>query len=119
MDRHAAARSPAHLLAQRIEQRDNAKPLAAEARIIGQRKSQVPGAHDRHRQLPVESQNGVEPLAQVPDDVADAAHAKVAEVRQVFADQRRVQAELLGEVLRGHGLDALRVEFCQETQIEG
>ena len=51
-----------------------------------------------------------EDLPQVPpqllDVVPDAAHAELAEVRQVLANLRRVQVELLGQRLRRNRADA-------------
>jgi hypothetical protein len=55
--------------------------------------------------------------AQLVHRVADAARAELAEVREVFAYLRRVQAELVGERLRRDGLDARRRQQIQAAQI--
>ena len=47
----------------------------------------------------IETQNLRDVIAQVGDVVTNAAHAKFAEVTQVFANLRGVQVELLGERL--------------------
>ena len=63
-----------------------------------------------------------EDLAQVPaqilDVVADAADAELAEVREVLADLRRVEMELLGERLRRHSPHAGALERGQAAQVD-
>ena len=48
---------------------------------------------------------------QILDVVADAAHAELAEVREVLANLRGVEMELLGQRLRRDRLDAGGVEL--------
>ena len=50
--------------------------------------------------------------------VADAAHAELAEVREVFANLRSVQMELMRERLGRHGLHSVRVERVEAPQID-
>src|SRR5687768_16934509 len=60
-DRHPTPRLAADLLVRRIEERRNLEPFLPEAWIVGERESQIAGAHDRHAQAPIETQD----LAQV------------------------------------------------------
>ena len=62
-------------------------------------------------QLAIEAENLAQVALQILDVVADAAHAELAEVRQVLADLRGVQMELLGERLRRDRLDAGGLEL--------
>jgi len=55
--------------------------------------------------------------AQILDVIADAAHAKLAEVTEVFANLRGVQMKLLGERLRRDGLDPGRVQRIEAAKI--
>ena len=52
------------------------------------------------------------------DVVADAAHAELAEVREVLPDLRGVQVELLGERLARDRLHAGGVERVQAAQVD-
>ena len=72
-------------------------PFPAKTGIVGEREPQIPGAHDRHRELAVEPQNHLELAAQILHDVPDAADAEVAEVREILANERRVETELIGQ----------------------
>src|SRR5688572_4097870 len=99
VDRHAALRFVADLGLGDVEHRDNLEAFAFESRIVGERQTQVAGAHDGHAQLAIKAED----LAQVPleilDVVADAPHAELAEIRKVLADLRRVEMELFGQRL--------------------
>ena len=54
---------------------------------------------------------------QIADVVADAANAELAEVREVLADLRGVQVELLGERLGRNRPDAGAIELVQAAQV--
>ena len=66
----------------------------------------MPAPDDRHPQPAIEAENLPEVAPQLLDVVAHAADAELAEVREVLADLRGVEMELLGERLRGDRLDA-------------
>ena len=87
---------------------DDLEAFLTEPGIVGEREAEVAGAHDRHAQLAVEAEDLAEMPLQIADVVADAADAELAEVRQVLADLRGVQVELLGERLRRDGAHADR-----------
>ena len=55
--------------------------------------------------------------AQILDVVADAADAELAEVREVLANLRRVQMELLGQRLRRDAAHAGGFERGQAAQV--
>ena len=57
--------------------------------------------------------------AQLLDVVADAANAELAEVRQVLADLRSVEVELLGERVRRNGAHAGGVELSEAPEVDG
>ena len=82
-----------------VEQRGDAEPFLAEARVVGQRQAEIAGAHDRNVQLAVEAQDLAEVAAQLLDVIADSADAELAEVRQVLADLRGIEVELLSQRL--------------------
>src|SRR5262249_19769758 len=62
VDQHAAARAPADLLLERIEQRDDLEPVVPEARVVGQRETEIARAHDRDADAAIQPED----LAQVP-----------------------------------------------------
>ncbi len=96
-DGHAASRFVADLRVGDIEERDNFKSLAAESGIVGEREPQIAGTHDCDAQLAVEPENLAQMALEILDVVADPPDAELTEVRQVLADLRGVQMELLGE----------------------
>src|SRR6185295_18002175 len=86
VDRHAAARLLADLLAQVVEQRRDLEAFLAEPGIVGEREPEIAGAHDRDAQLAVETENLPEMALEIADVVADAADAELAEVGEVLAN---------------------------------
>jgi len=115
----AAARFVADFLVCRVEQGGNLEAFLTEAGVVGQRKAEVAGAHDGYPQMTVQPQNLTQMAAQILDVVTDAANAELAEIREVFADLRGVQVELLGERLGGNGLDTGGIKLVQAAQIDG
>ena len=95
------------------------KPSWRKPGIVGQREAEVARAHDGDAQLAIEPEDLAQVALQVPDVVADAAHAELAEVGQVLADLRGVQVELLGQRLRRDRPDARAVEHIQAAQVDG
>src|SRR5262249_22191790 len=91
----------------------HSEPAAPKARVVGQRETEIARAHDRDADAAIQPED----LAQVPpqllDVVADAADAELAEVRQILADLRRIEVELLGERLGGDRADAIGIERVQ------
>ena len=118
VDRHAAARLLADLVAQGVEQRRDLEPFLAEAGIVGEREAEVAGAHDRDAQLAIEAEDLPQVALQIADVVADAADAELAEVGEVLANLRGVQMELLGERLRRDGADAGVLERVEAAQVD-
>ena len=56
---------------------------------------------------------------QIADVVADAANAELAEIREVLADLRGVQMELLGERVGRNRADTRPIELVQTAQVNG
>ena len=79
---------------------DDLEAFLAEAGVVGERQAEVAGAHDRDAQLAIEAEDLPQVPAQVLDVVADAADAELAEIREVLANLRGVEVELLGQRLR-------------------
>ena len=100
VDRYAAARLVADLVGGRVEQRRNLEAFLPEARVVREGETEVAGAHDRHAQATVETEDLPEVAAQLLDVVADAADAEFAEVREVLPDLRGVEMKLFGQALR-------------------
>ena len=80
-----------------IEERDDLEAFLTESRVVGQRETEVAGAEDGDADRAIEAENGAELPLQLLDVVADAAHAELAEVREVLPDLGGVQVELLGQ----------------------
>ena len=118
VDRHAAPRLVPDLLVCGVEERRNLEAFLPESGVVRERQAEIAGAHDRHAQPPIESQD----LPQVPPQflhvVAHAADAELPEVRQVLANLRGVQVELLGQRLRRDRLDSGGVECVQAAQVD-
>ena len=111
MNRDAAARLLADFRAEVVEEGQDLEAFLAEPGVVGQRQPEIAGADDRDAQLAIEAENLAQVTLEIADVVADAADAELAEVRQVLANLRGVQVELLGERLRGNRLDAGRFEL--------
>src|SRR5947209_8168210 len=116
-ERHAEPRLLPHLLAQVVEQRGDLEPFHPKSRIVGQREPEVAGAHDRHAQLLIETENLAEMALQIAHVVADAAHAELAEVREVLANLRRIEVILLRQRLRADRADPRVLERIEAAQI--
>ena len=94
------------------------KPSWRKPGIVGEREAEVAGAHDRDAQLAIEAENLPQVALQIVDVVADAADAELAEVREVLANLRGVQVELLGERLRRDRADAGVFELVEAAQVD-
>src|SRR6188508_82881 len=99
VDGHATSRFVSDLLVGGVEQRGNLESFLAESRVIRQSQTEVAGAHDGDAQMPIETENLAEVAAQVFDVIADAANAKLAEIREILADLRRIEMKLLRQRL--------------------
>ena len=66
----------------------------------------------------VEAEDLPEVAPQLLDVVADAADAELAEIREVLADLRRIQVELLGQRLRRDRAHARRIEGVEAAQVD-
>src|SRR4029079_17702779 len=105
-------------LVEDVEERDDLEAFLAETRVVGQREPEIAGAHDRDAQLAIEPEDLPQVPSQVLHVVADAAHAKLAEVRQILANLRGIQPELLGEPLRRDGQYAGGIELGEAAQVD-
>ena len=101
-----------------VEERGNLEPFVAEAGVIGERQSQVAGAHDRHLDPAVEAEDLPQVRTQLLDVIADATDAELAEIGEILANLRRVQVELLGQRLRRDRLHAGIVERIEAPQVD-
>ena len=119
VDRNAAPRLVTNFFVCRVEQSGDLESFLAEAGVVGERKAEVAGAHDRHTQMTVEPQNLAQVAPQILDVIADAADPELAEIREVLANLRRVQVELLRQRLGGNRLDTGGIELVQATQVDG
>src|SRR5688572_30129387 len=99
VDRYPAPRLVANLLVGRIEERGDLEPFLTKPGVISERETEIAGAHDGHAQLSIEAENLPQVPAQFLDVIADAAHAELAEVREILANLGGVEMELLGERL--------------------
>ena len=116
-DGDAAARLLPHLIGQRVEERDDLKPLLAESGIIRERQPQVAGAENRHLQLSFEAQDLPKVPLEILDVIPHAPHAELPEVRQVLPDLGGIEVELLRQRLGRDGLDVRRLELVQAAQV--
>src|SRR5882762_11680638 len=66
----------------------------------------------------VEAENFRQVFPQVVDEIPGPAHAELAKVTQVFANLRRVEIELLSQLLRRDRLDSSGRQLVQATQID-
>ena len=119
VDRHAAARLAGRPSRSAMSNSATiSKPSWRKPGIVGEREAEVAGAHDRDAQLAIEAEDLPQVAPQILDVVADAADAELAEVREVLADLRGVEVELLGERLRRDGLDAGGFERVEAAQVD-
>ena len=98
---------------------DDLEPLLPEAGIVGEREAEVAGAEDRDPDGAIEAEDHPQVALELLDVVADAAHAELAEVGEVFPDLRGVELKLLGQRLGRDGFDARGVERVQAPQVDG
>src|SRR5437867_10445727 len=73
VDRDAAARLLADLLAQIVEQREDLETFLAKPGIVGKREAEIARAHDRDAQLAIEPEDLTQMALEVANVVADAA----------------------------------------------
>src|SRR6185503_6526947 len=118
-DWHAPARLLANFRALVVEERQDFESFLSEARVVGQREPEVAGADDGDPQLAIEAQNLAQMALQIADVVADAADTELAEIREILANLRGVQVELLGEGLGGNRTDAVAFELVETPQVHG
>src|SRR5678815_3565604 len=118
VDRYAAPRLVADLLVGRIEKCRDLEPFLTKPWVIGQRETEIAGTHDGHPQMAIEAENLPEVPAQFLDVVTDTSDAELAKVRQILANLRGVEMELLGQGLRGDGLRAAGVELVETPQVD-
>jgi hypothetical protein len=117
IDGNSASRLVPDLLVRGVEERCDLESFLSEPGIVGERESEVAGAHDRDPQVSIETQDLTQMPPQVFHVIADAADTKFAEVRQVLANLGGVEMELLGQRLRRDRLGSGRVELIQAAQV--
>src|SRR6185503_11280285 len=101
-----------------IEQRDYREVRLAEAVVVRECSTKPAGAHNAYAMRIVEPEYLRDVLAQIIDVVADAAHAKLAEVTKIFPDLRRVKIKLFGQRLRRDGFDSGGVKRVEATKVD-
>ncbi len=99
-----------------IKQRDDSKIRSTKAVVIRECGAEASGANDADAMRAVEPENLRDVIAQIVDIVTDAAHAKLAEVTQIFPNLGGVQIKLCGQRLRRDGLDPGFVERVQAAK---
>src|SRR5204863_9239921 len=115
---HAVGGAP-HLGRVIVEYRGDAEPLTSEALVVVEGGAQIAESHEGDLPLAVETKDALELRLQTRDVVADAAHTELAEIREVFPDLGRVQAEPLRQLLRRDGLDPVLLELLQAARVDG
>ena len=102
-----------------VEQRRDLEAADGEAGVAGQRLTEVADADQRDRAVHGEPEGAGDLLGQGRDVVADAADAVRAEVGQVLAQLRGVDAGRGGQFLGGHRGHRPLGERAQHAQVGG
>src|SRR5262249_3044039 len=87
-------------------------------RVIRQGQPEVAGTHDRHSQLPIETENLSQMPLQVANVISNPTDAEFAEVREVLSNLRRVEPKLLGEGLRRNRSNAGVVQKIETSEVD-
>ena len=102
-----------------IKRGDDFKPLLLKTAIGKQRKAEIPDADEDHRLKAVGAQQIGDHLGQLFDFIAQAAGAELAEIGEILAKLRRLDAGGGGERVAGDGADRVRLEPVQAAQVNG
>ena len=89
----------ADILVGGVEERRDLEALLPEPGVIGKRQTEVARPHDGDTQMAIETKDLPQVTAKILDVVTNAADTELAEVRQILANLRGVEVELLGEGL--------------------
>ncbi len=101
-----------------VERGDDFKSFLFKAAIREQREAEVADAHQDDRLQPRRAEFLGDLFEKLRDIVAQAARAERAEIRQVFAQLRGLDAGGLGERLAGNGADAVLTQPREAAQID-
>src|SRR5439155_2361734 len=93
-----------------VEYRDHVESLRLEPAIGEQRRSDVPGAHDRDPPPAVETEDGADLVPQVRDVVAEPAAPEGTEVGEILPHLRRGDPLPLRQAVGGDHPLPLRVD---------
>src|SRR5262249_53202533 len=94
------------------------KSLPAKAPQWERPHPRVAEADERYRPLAIEAEDALQLGLEPRDVVADATDAELAEVGEVFSDLRRIEIEAVGQLLRGHRLDAVFLQLQQAPSVD-
>jgi hypothetical protein len=101
-----------------VEDGRDAEALPREAAVVKERRTEIAEADERYRPLAIEAEDPLELGLEPRDVIADAADPEFAEVGEVLSNLRRVEIEAVGQLLRGHRLDAVFFELQQAPGID-
>jgi hypothetical protein len=73
---------------------------------------------NRDREVAIETRDLPQVPPEILDVIADAAHAKLAEIRKVLPDLRRIQMKLLRQRLGRNRLHAAGIKLVQAAQVD-
>ena len=104
MDDLAAGQPASHFGRVDVEDRHELVALADKILMGQQRRAQVADPHQGHLPDLVEAQDAPDLEEQLLDEIAHPPDAELPEVSQVLADLGRVDAALLGQLVRGDDL---------------
>ncbi len=115
-----AAGDPApHLGRVDVEDRHEFVTLADEILVGQQGRAQVADPHQGHLPDLVQPQDALDFKEQFLDEIAHAPDAELAEVCQIFANLRRVDAAFFRQLVRGNNLHPLLGQGLQVPGING
>ena len=121
--RRCAGRHPAdgraHLGRVDVDDGRHREAPLVEAGVVGEGLTEVAGADDHDRPVVGQAELAAHLVREVVDLVADAAGAVGAEVREVLADLRRVDAGQLGQPLGRHAGHPIGGEVVEDPQVDG
>lgn len=100
-----------------VQECDNSEAAGREAVVRRQRPAEVPDTDDHNRPILREAQLTGDLADQILDVVTDAASSVGAEVAQVFADFRGIDARQFCECFRGDRQLTVSEEFLQSTVV--
>ena len=102
-----------------VDDAGDGKAALAETAVAGEGLAEVAGADDDDRPVVGEAELAADLVDEIRDLVADAARAVAAEVAQVLANLRGVDAAQFGEPLGRDAVDAFVALLGEDSQVDG